>query len=687
MALCCATANAAEPPTTLDPVVVTGSRVERPSAQLPFSISAVDAQALQDAGPGINLSEALARVPGLQISNRNNYAQDLQISSRGYGTRSSFGVRGLRLYTDGIPASAPDGQGQVTHFNLATAERIEVLRGPFSALYGNSSGGVIALYSRDAERDAVSGSIEGGSFGLRLTRVDGEMRWGQHWNGIGEISQFSIDGFRPHSAARRTLGFARIGYDYDGRRVNLTASYLNQPAQDPLGLTRAQFDQNPRQTAPQATTFDTRKNADQTQLGLSWRESLGEGALKDLTVSSYAGQRNITQWQAIPVATQANPLHPGGVIDLERLYYGTDARLRAQWGTLELIGGLNAEWQDEHRRGYENFIGPQLGVTGALRRDENNVANNFDQYLQAEWHFAPQWRASAGMRHGNLHFRSQDQFLSNGDDSGSRNFSYTNPVAGLLFQPWSIVSFYASIGRGYESPTFNELANRPDGTSGLNTNLQAQNSLQYEVGSKLRINHFSLDAALFRADTEHEIVTQTNSGGRSAFGNAGRTRREGIELSTAWREKFWHALASVSTLDARYRDAFLTCAGVPCATPTLTIPAGNHLPATSSLFGYTELGAFVLPQTELALEWRGRSRFAVNDANSDYAAGHGLLAARAEQHVNWSWTQLTLSARVDNLLDKDHAASVIVNEANARYFEPGPPLSFMLALKAEFASK
>lgn len=625
-------------------------------------------------------------MPGLAVNNRNNYAQDLQISSRGYGARAAFGVRGLRLYSDGIPATAPDGQGQVAHFNLASAERIEVLRGPYSALYGNSSGGVIAVFSRKPDDANVWGGVEFGQFGLRQQRVGAEDRMGEHWGAAAQVTHFDIDGFRPHSSAERRLTSTRFDYENGADHVILQAGDLDQRADDPLGLTREQFDSDPRQTAPQASQFDTRKTVRQTQTGLSWQRQLGDGLFRELAFSPYAGQRSVMQWLAIPVAVQGNPAHSGGVVDFERAYYGADLRLRMRQGALELIAGLNYEAQDEDREGYENFRGTQLGVKGALRRDERSEVAGFDQYLQTEWRFAPRWRASLGLRHGQTEFDSADRYLANGDDSGSVDYEFWNPAAGLVYAATEHWSLYASAARGYETPTFNELAYRADGTQGLNLKLDAQTSRQFEVGAKLGRQGLRLDTALFLADTQKELVAVSNAGGRSSFANAGDTRRYGAELWLDWQPlPQWHAQAALTWLDASYRDAFLTCAGVPCTTPSLAIPEGNRIPGVPGRSAYAELEWTPDGRLGFAVEGRAVSDVAVNDANSDRASGYALLALRAQHRVErGSWSLRTL-ARIDNLLDHDHAGSVIVNESNRRFLETGAPRSWLLGTTLRYA--
>ena len=678
-------------PTQTDSVVISGSGVQRRAFETPYAISVVDEKELRSAGPMVNLSESLSRVPGIVANLRNNYAQDLQLSSRGFGARSTFGIRGLRLYTDGIPATMPDGQGQVSHFDIAGARRIEVLRGPFSALYGANSGGVISLVSAAPTGNAYAIDGDVGSNGLWQARLGAEALLSGGWNIRVQASQFSTDGVRPHSAAERTLGNLRLGWVGDLDTVTLLLNSVDQPAQDPLGLTREQFDTDPFQTTPQAILFNTRKTTGQTQGGGSWRHRfIDAGALSESALTLYAGQRDVTQWQAIPPATQANPQHPGGVIDLGRDYSGLDARLIWRWDRASLIAGVATEQQREARRGYQNFIGggadAQLGVTGALRRDESNRVRSSDLYLQGEVALAPDWMLTAGLRSGRLRVQTRDHYIANGDDSGTLSYGYTTPVVALQWLPSPAWNLYVSAGQGFESPTLNELAYRPDGGTGFNTTLQPQTSLQVEVGAKWRDDALGLglDLAVFRAHTDDEIGVLTNAGGRSTFQNVGSTRRSGAELGGRWQlHPQWRALLALTYLDAVYDDSFQTCAAVPCTRPQdrITVPAGNKIAGTMEKSAFASLAWRLLPQTELALELRYQGQMPVNDRNSDFSPSATVGALRLSHSVPLGPGTLSLLARLDNLTDKVYAGAVIVNEGNARYFETAAGRTALLAVR------
>ena len=678
----------ADAPARLAPVVVTATRTEESSFQVPASIDRIGVETIRDARPQVNISESLGGVAGLLARDRQNYAQDVQISVRGFGARSTFGIRGVRLYVDGIPATLPDGQGQITNVDLGSADSIEVLRGPFSALYGNSSGGVIQVFTEEGSGPpTVGAAVSGGSYGaLRfgLKASGGSGGFGYVVSG----SAFRTDGYREHSAAERNIGNAKLTWHDDANRVTLVVNSVALPkAQDPLGLTRAQFEADPRSVDPAAILFDTRKTVDQTQLGLVYERRID--AVNSLRALVYSGHRNTEQFQAIPVAPQASPLHPGGVISLERDYSGTDVRWTAKTrladGPATLVAGIAYDTLDEHRRGFQNFVGPTLGVEGALRRDENNEVSNFDQYIQGSWQFAPRWTIHAGVRHSKVSFSSEDHYIvgPNPDDSGQLEFSATLPVVGLMFEATPGLHLYATAGRGFETPTLNELAYRPNGLTGLNLALGAAKSDSYEAGIKTRNDWGDLNVALFETRTSNEIATLSNVGGRSTFQNVGSTRRRGLEA--AWNAELrpnLRAQLAYTRLDARYRDTFQTCTVTPCPAPNLTIPAGNRIPgiARDSLYG--ALGWVPPVGWRGGVEARALSKVWVNDVNSDAAAGFAVVNANVGYVARVGGVDVTGFARVDNLFGRGYAGSVIVNEGNARYFEPAPTRNWTVGLAA-----
>ncbi len=660
-------------------VVVSATRSERPSFDVPVSIDRVDAEAIRDGQPQVNLSEPLVRVPGVVVQNRNNYAQDLQVSSRGFGARAQFGVRGVRLYADGIPASAPDGQGQTSNFDLGSAERIEVMRGPFSSLYGNASGGVIQVFTEDgppeptATASASAGSWGTSRLGLKFGGTSGAL------NAIGSASRFDTDGYRDHSSATRDLLNAKAKLAAgDATRVTLVANGVSVSAQDPQGLSRAQVEQNRRQVDPGSLQFDTRKDVSQRQLGATVEHRLG--AADALRLAAYAGRRDVLQFLSIPLGAQAPATSSGGVVDLERGYWGADLRwtrsLRLGDGPFTLAAGVGHDRQKERRRGFIN----SSGTEGALKRDENDTVWSTDLYAQADWRFAPRWLVSAGLRRSVVHFDSSDYYVAAGnpDDSGRARFANTSPALGLTFSATPSVNLYGNFGRGFETPTFAELAYRPGGT-GLNFDLKPSTSRHAELGAKaFTPGGQRLTAAVFRVDAGNEIVIDTASGGRTVFKNAGGSERKGAEASWSGRASERVSFLAVATwIDARYSDSFAS------GSPAVTVPAGNRLPGIPRRTAFGELAWAPSAAWHTALEARYSDRVYVNDANAETAPPYAIYNWRVVLEQRGGRWVLSEFVRVDNLGDKRYIGSVIVGDTNGRFYEPAPTRSTVIGATAQ----
>ncbi|URX64080.1 TonB-dependent receptor [Luteibacter anthropi] len=681
-----ATATAQEAP-HLAPVVVTATR----TAQSPYDIpAAIDSVATPPDGTlDVNLSERLQSIPGVTARDRQNYAQDTQISIRGFGARSTFGIRGIRLYTDGIPATMPDGQGQVTHFNLDSAERVEVLRGPFSALYGNASGGVIQLFTADGtEPPELRFGVAGGSNGnLRVSAnargVEGPLDYNV------DVSHFRTSGYRDHSAARRESGNAKIGWAIDDdRKLTLVLNAVDIPgAQDPLGLTRAQYKANPRQVAAVADSYDTRKSADQQQAGLIYEQRID--AANSLRVMGYYGQRSVTQYLSIPVTSQTGPRNAGnsgGMVDLSNQYGGGDVRWT--WhDTLagrpfEIAAGGAYDNQHQHRQGYENFIGDELGVRGRKRRDEIDRVFDFDQYAQATWRVADNWTLMGGVRHSNVRFRSDDRYVTPGnpDDSGSVKYSATTPVFGALWRaaPWA--HLYANWGRGFETPTFSEIGYRADGGAGLAFNLKPSRSKNMEVGVKLQpSDRIHAGVALFRADSDNELAVATNQGGRTTYQNIAQSRRQGIEASFDGElAKDLHLLASYTRLQATFRSAFMTCVATPCVQAP--VAAGTRIPGVPRSMGYAALKYGRDKGWQAGIDMNAMGATSVNDLGTESAPGYALFGVSGGYVFDQGPWRVNTFARVDNLADRHVIGSVIVNDGNGRYYEPAPGRTFLVGV-------
>ncbi|WP_181833467.1 TonB-dependent receptor PqqU [Klebsiella pneumoniae] len=665
-------------------MVVTAAPTTVSELDTPAAVSVVNGDEMRQAAPRVNLSESLGAVPGLQVQNRQNYAQDLQLSIRGFGSRSTYGVRGLRIYVDGIPATMPDGQGQTSNIDIGSVDTIEVLRGPFSALYGNSSGGVINVTSQTGtqpptvEASSYYGSFGTWHYGMKATGAVGD---GSHAGDVDytvSTNRFTTHGYRDHSGARKNLANARLGVRInDVSKLTLLLNSVDIKANDAGGLTADEWRDNPRQS-PRGDQYNTRKNTRQTQAGLRYERQLS--AQDDLSVMMYAGERETTQFQSIPRAPQLKPSHAGGVIDLTRHYQGIDTRLTHRGELLvpvTLTAGLDYENMSERRKGYENFVmvngAPQYGEQGALRRNERNLMWNVDPYLQTQWQLTDKLSLDAGVRYSSVWFDSNDYYITpgNGDDSGDASYHKWLPAGSLKYALTDAWNVYLSAGRGFETPTINELSYRSDNQSGLNFGLKPSTNDTVEIGSKTRIGNGLFTAALFQTNTDNEIVVDSSSGGRTSYKNAGKTRRQGMELGLDQQfGESWRLKAAWTWLDATYRTN--VCDDASCN--------GNRIPGIARNMGYASFGYQPEQGWYAGSDIRYMSDIMANDENTAKAPSWTVVGLTTGYKWSYGRMDMDLFGRIDNLFDREYVGSVIVNESNGRYYEPAPGRNSGIAL-------
>ncbi|OPN17532.1 TonB-dependent receptor PqqU [Salmonella enterica] len=652
-------------------MIVTATPQTVSELDTPAAVSVIEGEDMRLATPRVNLSETLTSVPGLQVQNRQNYAQDLQISIRGFGSRSAFGVRGIRLYVDGIPATMPDGQGQISNIDINSIQDVEVLRGPFSALYGNASGGVINVTTETGiEASSYYGSYGSWRYGPKATGAMGDGTQPGDVDYTVSTTRFTTHGYRDHSGARKNLANAKLGVRLDDvSKLSLIFNSVDIKADDPGGLTESEWKADPQQ-APRAEQYNTRKTIKQTQAGLRYERQLS--AQDDISVMAYAGERETTQYQSIPLVAQLKPAQAGGVITLQRHYQGIDSRWthRGELGVpVTFTGGLNYENMSENRKGYNNFRlnngPPEFGHKGDLRRDERNLMWNVDPYLQTQWQLTQKLSLDAGVRYSSVWFDSNDHYIApgNGDDSGDASYHHWLPAGSLKYALTDAWNLYLAAGRGFETPTINELSYRADGQSGFNFDLKPSTNDTVEVGSKTRIGNGLLTAALFQTDTDDEIVVASSMGGRTTYKNAGKTRRQGAEL--ALDQRFagdWRVKASWTWLDATYRSN--VCQGQNCD--------GNRMPGIARNMGFASLGFIPDEGWYAGTDVRYMGDIMANDENTAKAPSYTVVGLNTGYKFNYSQLTVDIFGRVDNLFDKEYIGSVIVNESNGRYYEPAP---------------
>ncbi|MFM8548106.1 MAG: TonB-dependent receptor family protein [Betaproteobacteria bacterium] len=665
----------------LPAVMVQSGRLEQKPFEAPASVSVIDEAAVRSAGPGVNLSEALVRAPGVVALNRSNYAQDVQISIRGFGSRAAFGLRGIRLIADGIPATTPDGQGQASTVHLPSTGRIEVLTGPLAQIWGNASGGVIQTFTREPDtQPTLSAETLFGSSGLRRSDLQLSGRSGAAgW--VADIGEFSTEGWREHSAATRKQFNGVMGLQLSSdTRLRMVANIFDMPlAKDPLGLTAAQL-ANPRAAGTNAIAANTRKIVSQEQLGLV----LDHRFDKDLRAQAriYSGNRDNLQYQA-----------SGTWVSLGRQYDGiglqlTGFRALGSDHALDWVLGYDFDNSAERRRGGAASAGEKTGTN----RDELNRAGNRDIFAQANLHIGALWTITGGVRQSEVRLDSRDDYLTDGDGSGSVRYRATSPVLGLTWHASDELNVYVNQGRGFETPTLAEAAYSVQGAAivgRFNPLLVAPASRHLEAGIKWVPDRSTwAQAAAFRIDTDNEIVTALSSGGRTAFVNATSTKREGIELmlQRRWGQS-WRSILSYTRIDAVYDQAF--------ASGAVAVAAGSRMPAIPSQIIFGSLGwagkGWAAPGerfregSEFAIDWYARARLFADDANTAAAPGYGIVNLRARHRVRWGPVMLEAFAGVDNLADRATIGSVIVNQGQKQFYEPGLPRNSLIGLNAKMA--
>ncbi|MEQ1602926.1 MAG: TonB-dependent receptor [Methylophilaceae bacterium] len=701
--------NHQESVNALSPIVVTATRSATNSFDVPAAIDSTDAEAISAGQLKFNLSESAARVPGVVVNNRNNPAQDLAIQIRGFGARSAFGVRGVRLYADGIPLTMPDGQGQTGTFNLDTAARVEYLRGPFSALYGNSSGGVVQIFTRDgATEPTLDLGVTFGDYDTR--RVNTTLSGTEdNFNYIINAAHEESTGYREQSAGKRETLHSKLKFKLnDDATLTLVGTYLDQSNnQDPQGLTLTELKANRRQAAPAALQFNTRVTKRHAQVGAALDyQFTADDALRLMV---YGGQRDNEQYLSTSILAQSNPSVPssarngGGVSVIDRTFGGIDLRLTHQGQLINrpynVTAGLNYDLMSDQRSGYENFIGTTLGVKGKLRRDETNDVSSFDQYIQTSLELHPRFTVNGGVRHSLVSFNTKDRYIVgiNKDDSGAVSFAQTTPVVGALFKLTNNVHLFANAGESFETPTFVEMGYNPDTSkSGLNLDLKPAQSRNYELGAKAFAGDNTLiNLTLFKIDTNNEIVVASSQNGRTTYRNVPSSARKGLELSVESQlPENVRLYLAYTLLDAKFTTPFSTCktglANGTCTYGTAsnfeTIASGSLIPGTYRHTMYGEVSwKHAASGFTTALEMRHNSRTNVSfNARDGYADDYVVVNWRGGFNQNIQQWKLSEFVRIENLFNENYVGSIRVADSNQRFYEASPTRNWLIGVNASY---
>ncbi|MEX2122902.1 MAG: TonB-dependent receptor [Woeseia sp.] len=645
--------QASAPGEVLDEIVVTATRRQSTVREVPRSISVVGQDRIQNATQQLGLDEALAVVPGLYMQNRYNFSQDLRISLRGFGARSSFGIRGIRVYVDGIPETLPDGQAQVDSIDLGSAKSIEVLRGPASSLYGNASGGVIAV---ETELGGMLPFVEAGLASGELGFEKYQLKTGGSFDSVDYLLNAStqqIDGYRDHSFSKGSLLNGKLGIRFtEDDRLTVAINHTDQPeSEDAGGINTAEIAAGPRDARDVNVLFNAGEALSQQRIGFVYERDRPRG---DLLLRNYYVWRDFGN---------ELPFVDGGAVDLQRFFYGIGAQYSPKAilpDRLELTMGIDLDRQDDDRKRFDN----NEGVRGNLTFEQQEKVDSTGVYLQAKYDLSEDLAMSAGLRYDELTFDINDDFLVDGDDSGEIDFDETSPSAGISYSFGQHILF-GSFSRSFETPTTTELAN-PDGSGGFNTSLNPQLADNYELGIKGERNDTYYEVSVFRINLTDELVPFELAGfpGRTFYSNAGESERSGIETALAWRhESGIAAELSYTFSDFTFED-FVDESG--------TSFAGAELPGLPRHFGYAGVSYRSDAGLYARLEAVYSGALYADNANTTKVDSHVVTNFRASREFETGSWLIQPYLGVNNVFNESYFSSIRVNAFGGRYYEPAP---------------
>ncbi len=641
----------------LEEIIVEATRLSGPLDRVPAAVSVVGQDEIQLGRQQLGLDEALTRVPGLFMQNRYNFAQDLRIAIRGFGARSGFGIRGIRIIVDGIPGTLPDGQGQVDSIDLGATRQIEVIRGPSSSLYGNASGGVISVTSESGpEIPYVDARLAIGAYDFHKVQLKAGGRT-ERLDYFVSLSDSALDGYRDHSEAENTQLSGRFNFSLGADSNFLIAvNHTDQPlSNDPGGVNAAQAAAAPRSARDQNVNFDAGEALEQTRLGFVYTVPLGES--HEITARNYYGWRDFSN---------KLPFTGGGAVEFERFFagFGVTYRYSGMWGDMPTrwIVGVDIDDQDDDRRRFDN----NLGDRGALTLDQNEQVTSKGIFAQNELTLNDNLELSFGVRFDELDFQVDDYFLSDGDDSGSRTLDEVSPMLGILVSLTPTLNLYGRLSTSFETPTTTELAD-PSGGGGFNSTLQPQIATNVEVGLRGGLGERTrYELAVFQIDVEDELIPFEipSSPGRDFFVNAGESSRSGLEVAFVSQPTDRLNLTFTYTYSDFKFDRFVDENGNDFS--------GNTLPGTAEnvLFGeviYDHPSGWFGALDALYVD----EQF-TNNANTATNDAYSLTNLRFGFERTVGSVVLAPFIGVNNLFDESYNANVRINAFGGRYYEPGP---------------
>lgn len=647
----------------LEEVIISVTKIKDSLVNTPFSVSIKNFSTFQKSAEQFNISEYIEDVPGIFISNDNNYAQDSRISIRGFGSRANFGIRGIKLIVDGVPETTPDGQSQIDNLNLEIIEKIEVIRGVGSSLYGNSSAGIIKIKTLQELQNSFAKI--GFSLGSNQQNKS-QFFLGQKYKKTSYTflySQTKSNGYRNNSGFKNNnLNINLFKKVNDKTNYGLSFNYVDSPyAIDPGGLTIEEVEDNRKQARERNVIYDSKESIKHLKLSGSFEKKISN----KLTFSKYLFFSNRDFNGNIPVKK-------GGTIKLDRKYWGLGASLLIKNKFNTQIGFDLGNQKDLRKRYFNNE-----GEIGALVLEQNEKFINYGIFLVSSFKLN-NFIINPGIRLDKNTISIDDRFLADGNSSDKINLNSLNPSLGINYKSNSFNRFFVNVSTGFETPTLNEFGSSPIG-SGFNKNLKSQNSINYELGfSKKSINNkFKLDLIYFNTSTTNEVLPYEDSQfpGQVFYNNAGKTQRSGIEFSGSYNyNNFWNFNSSISI--GRYLfDEFID---------NEKNYSGNKIPGVPEKTMFFNVNYKNESKLSVSLQLKVIGDLYANNSNSVKVDGFNRLNLKISKGINYKKITIDPFLIFKNILGTSYYDNIRINAFGARYYEPAAKANFYGGIKIKF---
>lgn len=651
----------------LDSITVTASRIVNTEQKTPYALSISDQFYLQTGRRQLSINEALQNIPGLIAINPDNFAQDLRVSIRGFGARSAFGIRGVKVLVDGLPESTPDGQAQVDNIDLGAFSRMEVIRGASSSLYGNAAGGVISFNSGElAAKPYAELGLTAGSFGLQRYQLKTEWKQGT-LGGLLHVAHTQTEGYRAQSAVQNTLIYNRLQWSISPKtQLKLIYNYVFSPtADDPGALNRADADNDRKAARDRNVTFATGESVEQGKVGAILSHQLNPQQyiqLKGFFIDRSFANRL--------------PFENGGMVQLRRGYAGGGVAYNYQnkKNSYRLKVGVDIENQRDNRQRYDNLQGTRGNQT--LSQIENFA--NTGVFVLQDIEFSPKLRLNLGARYDFINIKAQDRFFGNGDDSGDQLFQAFNPSVGLVYNVAPMANIYANFSTSFETPTLSELSANPTGTGGFNAELKPQQATSYELGIKgLMPTKFHYTLALFHIRVQNELLPFELAAfpQRTFYNNAGASTRQGIETSLKYTP------VAGLLVEANYTFSYFVFEAFAEGNEDY---AGKQLPGIPQHMAYLGARYVHTKGAYVALNARINGGIFANNDNSVLDPGYQLVNVRMGWKKAWKNWGIEPFAGINNLFNMKYTSNLRINAFGNRFYEPGATINFYGGLRFRF---